>query len=46
MTLQEAVNKLLDTARKELNYREGYNNYIKYAQNSWDNQFYGWELQN
>lgn len=46
MTLQEAVNKLLDTARRELNYREGYNNYIKYAQNNWDNQFYGWELQN
>lgn len=46
MTLQEAVNKLLDTARRELNYHEGYNNYIKYAQNSWDNQFYGWELQN
>ena len=46
MTLQEAVNKLLDTARKELNYHEGYNNYIKYAQGNWDNQFYGWELQN
>ena len=46
MTLQEAVNKLLDTARAELNYHEGYNNYIKYAQGSWDNQFYGWELQN
>ena len=46
MTLQEAVNKLLDTARAEMNYHEGYNNYIKYAQGSWDNQFYGWELQN
>lgn len=46
MTLQEAINKLLDTARAELNYHEGYNNYIKYAQGNWDNQFYGWELQN
>ena len=46
MTLQEAVNKLLDTARAEMNYHEGYNNYIKYAQGNWDNQFYGWELQN
>lgn len=46
MTLQEAVNKLLDTARAEMDYHEGYNNYIKYAQGSWDNQFYGWELQN
>lgn len=46
MTLQEAVNKLLNTARAELNYHEGYNNYIKYAQGNWDNQFYGWELQN
>lgn len=46
MTLQEAVNKLLDTARAELNYHEGYDNYIKYAQGNWDNQFYGWDLQN
>lgn len=45
MTLQEAREKVLDVARGELNYHEGYNNYIKYAEGSWDNQFYGWELQ-
>lgn len=46
MTLAEAKEKLLAVARKELGYHEGYNNYIKYAEGSWDNQFYGWELQN
>ena len=46
MTLQEAQNKVLNVARAEISYHEGYNNYIKYAENSWDNQFYGWELQN
>lgn len=45
MTLAEAKEKLLAVARKELGYHEGYNNYIKYAEGSWDNQFYGWELQ-
>jgi hypothetical protein len=44
MTLQEAVNKLLNIARAELYYHEGYNNYIKYAEGNWDNQFYGWDL--
>lgn len=46
MTFQEALDKLLTVARDELNYHEGYNNYTKYAEGSWDNQFYGWELQN
>lgn len=46
MTIQQAKEKLLAVARAELGYREGYNNYIKYAEGSWDNQFYGWELQN
>ena len=46
MTINEAKEKLLATARAELGYHEGYNNYIKYAEGSWDNQFYGWELQN
>ena len=45
MTLAEAKEKLLSVARAELGYHEGYNNYIKYAEGSWDNQFYGWELQ-
>ena len=46
LTLQQAKEKLLSVARAELGYHEGYNNYIKYAEGSWDNQFYGWELQN
>ena len=46
LTLAQAVEKLLATARKELGYPEGHNNYTKYAEGSWDNQFYGWELQN
>lgn len=45
MTLLEAKEKLLKVANAELNYHEGYNNYIKYAEGSWDNQFYGWDLQ-
>lgn len=46
MTIEQAREKLLAVARAELNYHEGYNNYIKYAEGSWDNQFYGWDLQN
>lgn len=45
MTLTQAKEKLLATARAELGYHEGYNNYIKYAEGSWDNQFFGWDLQ-
>lgn len=45
-TLQECVEKVLNTARKELGYHEGTNNYIKYAAENWDDQFYGWNLQN
>lgn len=46
MTLKEAQEKVLNVARKEIGYHEGPNNYIKYAEGNWDNQFYGWELQN
>ena len=46
LTQTEAKEKLLKVARAEIGYKEGYNNYIKYAEGSWDNQFYGWELQN
>lgn len=46
MTKSQAKKKLLAVARAEIGYKEGYNNYIKYAKDSWDNQFYGWELQN
>ena len=45
MTINEAKEKLLAVARSEIGYKEGYNNYIKYAESNWDNQFYGWELQ-
>lgn len=45
MTLYEAQQKVLNVARAEIGYKEGYNNYIKYAADSWDNQFYGWDLQ-
>jgi hypothetical protein len=37
MTIQQAKEKLLAVARAELGYHEGYNNYIKYAEGSWDN---------
>ena len=46
MTINEAKEKVLNVARSEIGYKEGYNNYIKFAEGSWDNQFYGWELQN
>lgn len=46
LTLTQAIETLLNVARKELGYHEGYNNQIKYAENNWDNQFYGWDLQN
>lgn len=44
-SVNQAKERLLKVARAELGYKEGYNNYIKYAEGSWDNQFYGWELQ-
>lgn len=46
MTIIEAKEKLLNTARAEIGYHENGNNYIKYAEAAWDNQFYGWDLQN
>ena len=46
MTTNEAVEKLLNIARAEIGYHEQGNNWIKYASGNWDNQFYGWELQN
>ena len=46
LTLEEAVEKVLDTARADIGYHEGANNYIKYATENWDDQFYGWNLQN
>ena len=46
MTVTEAKEKLLAVARQEIGYHEGYDNYIKYAEGTWDNIFYGWDLQN
>ena len=46
MTITEAKEKLLNVARNEIGYHESGDNYIKYAEGNWDNQFYGWELQN
>ena len=46
MTIAQAKEKLLNVARAEIGYHESGDNYIKYAEGSWDNQFYGWELQN
>jgi hypothetical protein len=37
MTISEAKEKLLAVARSEIGYKEGYNNYIKYAESNWDN---------
>lgn len=42
----EAIQKVLNIARKEIGYHEGTNSYIKYAEGSWDDQFYGWNVQN
>ena len=36
-SIDQAKEKLLKVARAELGYKEGYNNYIKYAEGSWDN---------
>ena len=46
MTITEAKEKLLNVARGEIGYHEIGDNYTKYAEGMWDNQFYGWELQN
>lgn len=45
MTTNQAVEKLLNVARAEIGYHESGNNYTRYAEGNWDNQFYGWELQ-
>ena len=46
MSQTDAIEKVLNVARQEIGYHEGANDYIKYAESNWDNQFYGWELQN
>lgn len=46
MTEQEAKNKLVDLARSQLGYREGANNYTKYAADPMITRLYGWTPQN
>ena len=46
MTKAEAVNKLLSVAKTEVGYREGSNNYTKYATDSGITRLYGWNVQN
>lgn len=45
MTKAEAVNKLLDVAKAEIGYREGSNNYTKYADEPGITKLYGWTPQ-
>lgn len=46
MTKQEAVNKLVSVAKAELGYREGSNNWNKYADDPNIMKLYGWTPQN
>ena len=46
MTIQEAKNKLVALARSQVGYREGANNYNKYAEDPRITQLYGWNVQN
>ena len=45
MTKAEAVTKLLNVAKAEVGYREGSNNYTKYAENPGITKLYGWTPQ-
>jgi hypothetical protein len=44
MTINEAKQKVITVAVSNLNYHEVGNNHTKFTEGSWDNQFYGWEL--
>lgn len=46
MTIQEAKNKLVSLARSQVGYREGANNYNKFAEDPRITQLYGWNVQN
>lgn len=46
MTIQEAKQKLVSLARSQVGYREGDNNYNKYAEDPRITQLYGWNVQN
>ena len=46
MTIQEAKKKLVDLAKSQVGYREGANNYTKYADEPMITRLYGWCPQN
>lgn len=46
MTIAEAKQKLVSLARSQVGYREGDNNYNKYAEDPRITQLYGWNVQN
>lgn len=46
MTIQEAKQKLVNLAKAQVGYREGTNNYNKYAEDPRISQLYGWNVQN
>ena len=46
MTKQEAINALLAWWRSQIGYREGANNYTKYAEDAALTKLYGWKPQN
>lgn len=46
MTISEAKKKLIDLARSQVGYKEGPNNYNKYADDPKITRLYGWNVQN
>lgn len=46
MTIQEARGRLISWANAQIGYREGENNYSKYAENADLRKLYGWKPQN
>lgn len=45
MTISQAKKALITVAASNIGYRETGDNIIKFAEGTWDNKFYGWELQ-
>ena len=45
MTIAEAKKKLIDLAKSEVGYREGANNYTKFASDPMITRLYGWNVQ-
>jgi hypothetical protein len=46
MTIEKAKERLIDWANKQIGYKEGSNNYNKYAENADLQKLYGWKPQN